>query len=113
MIEWQKIIEVGGALLSTTAGLLILEKIIAAWSKRTDDKRLEIESQLEREHEERQTYLSQMREDYQSLRRDLKEIESKLHTCEDERLKDRAELYRLREQLQLLQFRLAENEKEP
>lgn len=112
MIEWQKIIEVGGALLSTTAGLLILEKIISAWSKRTDDKRLEAASQLDREHEERQTYLSQMREDYQSLRRDLKEIEIKLHTCEDERLKDRAELYRLREHVQILQFRLDSREED-
>lgn len=110
MIEWQKIIEVGGTLLSTTAGLLILEKIIAAWSKKNDDKRLEAESQLKREHEEQQTYHLQMREDYQRLRADIRAMETQLHTCEEERLKDRAELYRLREHVQILQLRLDEKD---
>lgn len=110
MIEWQKIIEVGGALLSTTAGLWLLEKIVSQWGKNSDDKRAAEARQSQREHEELQTYRSQIHDDYVMLRSELKAVEDKLRICEDERSQDRAEMYRLREQLQLLQLRLDEQE---
>lgn len=110
MIEWRQVLEVGGALLSTTAGLWLLEKIVSTWSKASDDKRLAEEAERTREHEERQTYLSQIHDDYMTLRKDLKAIEAQLRVCEDDRAKDRAELYRLREHLQLIQFQLDEKE---
>lgn len=110
MIEWQKMLEVGGALLSTTAGLWLLEKIVSTWSKASDNKRLEEEAERTREHEERQNYRSQIHDDYMMLREEIKKIEAQLRVCEDERAKDRAELYRLREHLQLIQFQLDEKE---
>ena len=110
MIEWKQLLEIGGTLLSTTAGLWVLEKLVSTWSKASDDKRRAQETAKTREHEEQQSYRSQIHDDYMTLRKDLKAIEAQLRVCEDDRAKDRAELYRLREHLQLIQFQLDEKE---
>ncbi len=110
MIEWKQLLEVGGTLLSTTAGLWLLEKITSTWSKANENKRLAQEAIKAREHEEQQNYRSQIHDDYIRLREEMRAIEAKLRLCEDERSKDRAELYRLREQLQLMQLQLDEKE---
>jgi len=110
VIDWRQMLEVGGALLSTTAGLWLLEKVVSTWSKAGDNKRLGEEAARTREHQERQDYLSQIHDDYMTLRKDLKAIEVQLRACEDDRAKDRAELYQLREHLRLIQFQLDEKE---
>lgn len=58
-----------------------------------------------REDQERAIYQSRLHDDYLYLREELRKTENLHRECERDRLRIEAELFRLREQVQILQFK--------
>lgn len=65
-----------------------------------------------REDEARVAYQAQLHEDWKYLREELRQSEERHRECEEDRMLAKAELYRMREQLQVMQFKIDHLEEE-